>query len=447
MSNPKLFEVIAALREDRLPLAEQKLHAYLQAHPGDVEALSILAAVLTQRGETLGAIEAYQAVLRGHSGEPKIWTILGHLLKMAGSSKEAVEAYRRALALRPGLGEAWWGLADLKTFHFTPEDVAAMQARLAASTPEDGWHLHFALGKALEDRREYEASFGHYDKGNALCRRTKTYRADDATKYRESLQSVLTPDFFRLRADGGCPAPDPIFIVGLPRSGSTLVEQILASHSMVEGTAELPDIFALAGRLSPRDWRLFYPQVVPSLTPQQRTELGEEYLARTRSLRKLGRPYFIDKQPNNFLQIGFIALILPNAKIIDVRRHPMACCFSCFKQHFIRGQEFTYSQTDVGRYYADYVKLMAHYDDVLPGRIHRVQYEALVDDLEGTVHRLLDYCGLPFEESCLQFHANERVVRSASAEQVRRPVYRDAVEQWRHYEPWLGPLKEALGPA
>jgi tetratricopeptide (TPR) repeat protein len=415
-------------------------------HPGH---RNLEAAVLARLGETTRAIKAYQGVLKDIPNQPKVWMSLGHTLKTAGRQREAIEAYRESLKLSPSLGETWWSLANLKTFRFTPDDIAAMDREAARSdiSDEDRWHLHFALGKALEDHEEFAASFAHYEKGNALRRAVLDYQADDVTAHKQLMQSVLTAAFFRQRAEGGCEAPDPIFIVGLPRAGSTLVEQILSSHSAVEGTMELPDIAAIAGRLHEEAGKPFYPDVIAALTPAERTRLGEEYLERTRIHRKLGRPFFIDKMPNNFLQIGFIALILPKAKIIDMRRHPMACGFSCFKQHFARGQGFTYSLTDIGRYYADYVDLMAHYDAVLPGRIHRLQYESLVQDLEGNVRCLLEYCGLPFEENCLRFYQNDRIVRTASSEQVRLPIFSEAVEHWRNYETWLDPLRNALGTA
>jgi len=407
------------------------------------------AAVLARLGEMERAVAAYRAVLQEVPNQPKVWMSLGHTLKTAGRQGEAVEAYRESLKLQPWLGETWWSLANLKTFRFTEAEIAEMRAQLERPglTEEDRLHLHFALGKALEDRADYEGSFGHYDQGNAARRGMLDYEAEKVSEHKETLKRVLTAEFFAGRAQGGSEAPDPIFIVGLPRSGSTLVEQILASHSQVEGTMELPDIFALVGRLKDAAGKPFYPDVIAALTPDERRELGEEYLARTAVHRKLGRPFFIDKMPNNFLQIGFMALILPRAKIIDVRRHPMACGFSCFKQHFARGQGFSYSLEDIGRYYADYVELMDHYDAVLPGRIRRIQYEELVGDLEGNVRRLLDYCGLAFEENCLRYYQNDRIVRTASSEQVRLPIFADAVEHWRHYEKWLEPLQKALGNA
>jgi predicted Zn-dependent protease len=415
-----------------------------QAEPQHPGYRVLEAAVLARLGEMERAIEAYRALLAELPKLPKVWLSLGHCLKTAGRQGEAVEAYRESLKQAPGLGEAWWSLANLKTFRFAEEEIAAMRAQLEHTALAEGERvqLHFALGKALEDRGDYAPSFEQYAKANGLRRARSDYDAAAITRNRETLQRVLTEEFFRSRAQRGCGAPDPIFIVGLPRSGSTLVEQILASHSQVEGTMELPDIFAMVGREAAG--KPFYPDAIAAFTPEMRRALGEEYLARTKVHRRLGRPFFIDKMPNNFLQLGFIALILPKARIIDVRRDPMACGFSCFKQYFARGQEFSYSLSDIGRYYADYVALMEHYDAVLPGRVHHVQYEALVRDLEGSVRRLLDYCGLGFEEACLRFFENKRIVQTASSEQVRMPVYADALEHWRHFEPWLGPLKDAL---
>ena len=306
----------------------------------------------------------------------------------------------------------------------------------------------FALGKALEDAGEWAGSFEHYQAGNALRRERLSYDADETTAHVARSKALFTPAFFAGRSGAGSPAPDPIFVIGLPRSGSTLVEQILSSHSKVEGTMELPDIASIARRLGGErreGEEPAYPGVLADLTPEQLKALGEEYLERTRIQRKTGRPLFIDKMPNNFAHIGLIHLILPNAKIVDVRRHPLACCFSGFKQHFARGQGFTYDLTDIGRYYADYAALMAHVDAVLPGRAHRVIYEQLVEDPETEIRRLLAYCGLEFEPACLSFHETARPVRTASSEQVRQPLYRDGLDQWRHYEPWLGPLKAALG--
>ncbi len=409
------------------------------------------AAVLVQIGEFDEAIAHYVDVLAAFPEQPKAWMSYGHALKTVGRQAEAIQAYRDAIARAPGLGEAYWSLANLKTVRFTPDDLEAMSAQLARDdlASEDRFHMHYALGKALEDAGEYERSFQHYRQGAALRRQSLRYDADDNSETLRRARAFFTPALLAARAGQGCPAPDPIFIVGLPRSGSTLVEQILSSHSAVEGTMELPDIIALTKRLGGmraegEPWA--YPDVLADLDAGAVAALGHEFLDRTQVQRKLDRPFFIDKMPNNFAHVGFIHLILPNAKIIDARRHPLGCCFSGFKQHFARGQAFSYDLTDIGRYYADYVALMAHFDRVLPGRVHRVIYERMVADPEGEVRRLLDYCGLPFEAACLKFHENDRAVRTASSEQVRKPIFTDGVDHWRHYEPWLGPLKAALGP-
>jgi tetratricopeptide (TPR) repeat protein len=417
-------------------------------HPGYA---NLRAAILARLGEYGQAVAVYERVLAEHPAQPKGWMSYGHALKTLGRQADCVAAYRRALDLTPGLGEAWWSLANLKTVAFGPADRAAMTAQLARPdlTDDDRLHLHYALGKALEDAGDHDRSFDHYARGAALRRAQLDYDPDETAADLARTKALFTPAFLAERTGQGCAAPDPIFIVGLPRSGSTLVEQILASHSQVEGTMELPDLIVMARRLGGKAQRRAdsaYPEVLADLPPDALRALGEEYLDRTRVQRKTGRPLFIDKMPNNFAHVGLIHLILPNARIIDARRHPLGCCFSGFKQHFARGQAFSYDLTDLGRYYADYVALMAHFDAVLPGRVHRVIYERMVEDPEGQIRALLDYCGLPFEAACLDFHRNDRAVRTASSEQVRQPIFKDAVEHWRHYEPHLEPLKAALGP-
>lgn len=413
--------------------------------------LNLKAAALGRIGEYEGAIEHYGRVLRRHAGHPKTWMSYGHALKTVGRQADAIDAYRKALALQPGLGEVWWSLANLKTVKFTDADRAAMEAQIERSDlgEEDRFHLHFALGKALEDAERWEGSFDHYARGNAERREQLGYDADETALHVRRSRALFTPAFFAERAGQGCAAPDPIFIVGLPRSGSTLVEQILSSHSQVEGTQELPDIIAMARRLGGRARKASggsYPDMLAGVDAAELKALGEEYLERAAVHRKLGRPFFIDKMPNNWAHTGMIAAILPNAKIIDARRHPLGCGFSAFKQHFARGQGFTYDLTDLGRYYGDYVALMAHFDAISPGRVHRVIYERMVADPEAETRALLDHCGLPFEAGCLRFYENDRAVRTASSEQVRRPIFTDAADHWRNYEPWLGPLKAALGP-
>jgi hypothetical protein len=363
------------------------------------------------------------------------------MLKTVGRQSNGVTAYRKALAIRPEMGEAWWSLANLKTVKFDRDDVEAMNAALESGrlTDEDRFHLEFALGKALHDAGRSDEAFQHYFTANTLRLKAQPYRPDEIRRIVDRCVETFTAEAFMERS-GGIEAQDPIFIVGMPRAGSTLVEQILASHSLVEGTTELPDIPALARESG------IYPRGILGATTEDRRALGEEYLKRSGVQRRTGRPFFIDKLPNNWLFVPFIHLILPNAKIIDARRHPLGCCFSNFRQHFARGQAFSYDLADVGRYYADYVRMMAHVDAVLPGRVHRVIYERMVGDTEAEVRALLRYCDLEFEPACLEFHKTDRAVRTASSEQVRRPIYREATEEWRAYEPYLGPLKRALGP-
>jgi tetratricopeptide (TPR) repeat protein len=428
-----------------------EIESLLAADPDNAALQNLKAVVLGKLGNYGGAIRLYEAILGRRPKEARVWMSLGHALKTEGSTSRAITAYRRAIELNPGFGSAWWSLANLKTVRFDARDIAAMQAQLARGELDDDQRLHFefALGKALEDAGDYPDAFAHYAGGNALRRLQLPYSRDQNTRRRRHAQATYSRAFFEARAGQGCEDPAPIFVVGMPRAGSTLVEQILSSHPQVEATMELPDIVAITRELRLRT-RLPeatpYHEVVATLAAAELRALGEEYLQRTRVQRKLGRPYFIDKMPNNFAHVGLIHLILPNAKIIDARRHPLACGFSNFKQHFARGQAFSYDLVDMGCYYADYVALMAHFDAVLPGRIHRVTYESMVADTEAEVRALLDYCGLPFDERCLRFFENDRPVRTASSEQVRQPIFRDGVDQWRHFEPWLGPLKQALGP-
>ena len=380
---------------------------YLLARDPDNQGLhNLRAVVLGKLGAFDDAIAAYEGVLAKLPEQWQVWLGYGHALKTANRTADAVAAYRRALAINPGFGGAWWSLANLKTVRFDADDITVMQAQLQRDDLDDDARLHFefALGKAQEDAGADAAAFAHYA---------------------------------------------PIFVVGMPRAGSTLIEQILSSHPQVEGTMELPAIIAITRELRQRDGNpetTAYHDVLAGLDAAALTALGEDYLRRTQSQRHAGKPFFIDKMPNNFAHLGLIQLILPNAKIIDARRHPMACCFSNFKQHFARGQAFSYDLADMGHYYADYVALMAHFDAVLPGRIHRVLYEDMVTDTEAQVRALLDYCGLAFDPQCLRFFENTRAVRTASSEQVRRPIYREGLQQWQRFAPWLGPLQQALGP-
>ena len=447
---------IVLTRQNRAIDALAEARHLLDREPRNPGYRSLMAAIQSQLGEYGECIRLYESVLGDYPRQPKVWMSYGHGLKTAGRTEEAIAAYRKATAIAPQLGEAWWSLANLKTFRFEPADLETMQRQLARKdiAQEDRFHLHFALGKALEDAAQYEDSFTHYAEANRLRRETIRYDADHVTSLVQRSKALFTKEFLAARAGAGCAARDPIFVVGLPRSGSTLIEQILSSHSQVEGTMELPDIPAMVRAIASGDARgtaaradrTRYPGVLAELARERLRELGEEFLERTRVQRKTGAPLFIDKLPNNWQHVGLIHLMLPNAKIVDARRHPLSCGFSVFKQHFARGQNFSFRLEDIGRYYRDYVELMAHFDAVLPGRVHRVHYEAMVADTEHEVRRLLDYCGLPFEDACLRFHENERAVRTPSAEQVRQPIYRDALEQWRHYGPWLGPLRDALGP-
>jgi tetratricopeptide (TPR) repeat protein len=426
------------------------LDRLLADDPADPNYRNLKAAVLGHIGDYAGTIALYEGVLRDYPGQPKVWMSYGHALKTAGRLEDGIAAYRRSIAQLPNLGEAWWSLANLKTLRFADGDIAAMQAQLARTDIDasDRLHFHFALGKALEDRGNFAQSFANYAEANRIRRRQVVYDAHENARGVQAMKALFTPSFFAERAGMGCQVPDPIFVVGLPRSGSTLIEQILSSHSAVEGTMELPDLPAIAAALGGRPRRgetSKYPAILADLSADRLRALGEEYLERTRIQRKTDRPFFIDKTPQNFGHVGLIRLILPNAKIIDARRHPLATGFSAFKQHFARGHPFSYDLDDIGRYYRDYVELMAHFDQVLPGQIHRVAYESMVENTETEVRRLLDYCGLPFEEACLRFHENERAVRTASSEQVRRPIFREGIDQWRNYEPWLGPLKASLG--
>lgn len=428
-------------RQNRPAEAIAELNRVLEEEPDNPGHANLQAAALGRIGEFDEAIQLYERVLAQAPNQPRVWMSFGHMLKTVGRLADGIAAYRRAIELMPTLGEAWWSLANLKTVKFSDADIAAMRAALEQGgvAREDRYHLDFALGKALEDRGEAAASFAHYAAGNALRRTELDYDADETSRYVDRLIELATPEFFAARAGQGCDAPDPIFVLGMPRAGSTLIEQILSSHSLVEGTSELPDIPALARRARN------YPLNLPELTGARLAELGEEFLKRSRIQRKTARPFFIDKLPNNWMHAVFIMLILPGAKIIDARRHPLGCCFSNFKQHFARGQAFSYGLADMGRYYADYVRLMAHLDRVQPGRIHRVFYEDMVDHTEREVRALLAYCGLDFESACLEFHRTERAVRTPSSEQVRRPIFREGTEAHVPFEPWLGPLKEALG--
>ena len=438
---PKANLALMLGRMGRPAEAMELLDEVFAAEPEEIGHWNLKAATHGRLGDFDEAIRLYEDVLARAPRQPKVWMSYGHMLKTVGRQTDGIAAYRKALEIRPTLGEVWWSLANLKTVTFDEDDIAAMEEALRSSrlSDEDSFHLDFALGKAFHDAGRADDAFAHYARANAL--RLKSHSYDPSRIARKVNRSIATFSAEALAGPPvGCDARDPIFVVGMPRAGSTLVEQILSSHSLVEGTAELPDVPLLAREHGN------YPESVLDLSQDQRRGLGEQYLKRAGVQRRTDRPFFIDKLPNNWLFVPFIQLILPNAKIIDARRHPLGCCFSNFRQHFARGQDFTYDLQHVGRYYADYVRLMAHVDAVLPGRVHRVIYERMVDDTEAEIRALLDYCGLEFEPGCLEFYKTDRAVRTPSSEQVRQPIYREATEEWRMYESHLAPLEEALGP-
>ena len=441
---------IVLQRESKATEALPHVEMLLQRDGRNPNYRALKAAILGRLGDYDQAIADYQSLLKDFPVQPKAWMSYGHALKTIGRTGEAVSAYRKSIDLSPNLGEAYWSLANLKTYRFPADQINAMKVQLRRKDleEEDRVHMHFALGKALEDGEDFEASFSEYERGNALRHDTLQYKRVDIEGLMQRSKALFTPEFFRARAGLGCPAADPIFIVGLTRAGSTLLEQMLSSHSAIEGTMELPDLITLAKRFGRRKRgdEAIFPDSLAALSEEELKALGEEYLSRTQVQRKLGRPLFIDKMPNNWSNVGFIHLILPNAKIIDARRQPMACCFSNFKQLFARGQGFSYSLGDCAHYYRTYVELMAYFDAVLPGRIHRVIHERLVEDPEQELQNLLAHCGLAFEPQCLRFFETERPVRTASSEQVREPLHSRGLNHWRHFEPWLGALKQNLGP-
>ena len=428
-------------RQNRASDALAELDRLLAMEPDHPGHANLKAATLGRLGAFEEAIGLYERVLADAPSQPKLWMSYGHMLKTVGRQADGVAAYRRAIGLRPELGEAWWSLANLKTVRFDRDDVAMMERALARGDleAEDRFHLDFALGKAWEDGGDPDRAFAHYAAGNALRRERLAYDADETERFVDDCIALATPAFFAARESWGCPAPDPVFVLGMPRAGSTLVEQILASHSAIEGTTELPDLPAIARRIPD------YPHGLANLTADRARELGEDYLRRAGVQRRTGRPFFVDKLPNNWAHVVLIRLILPNATIIDARREPRACCFSNYKQHFARGQAFSYALDDMGRYYRDYVRLMAHMDRVQPGRVHRVIHEEMVGDTEPQVRALLDACGVRFEEACLRPHETERAVRTASSEQVRQPIFTGGDRAWRPFAAHLSPLLDALG--
>ena len=438
------------LRQQKPEAAIDEAEKLLAQEPDNPNFLTLKASVLSRIGGQSAAIEIYEKVLKSYPRQARAQMSYGHTLKTVGRLDEAIDAYKKCISLSPEVGEAYWSLANLKTFRFSDEDIDNMRTQVTSEggDADDQSHLAFALGKALEDRKGFDESFKFYRRGNAI--RKVAHRHDIKVNVMESLRQVraLPKAFFEQRKGWGCQARDPIFVVGLPRAGSTLLEQILASHSQVEGTSELPDVTTISRKLGNKNRENpagKYPEVLAELSEDRFRELGESYLENTR-IHRTDTPFFIDKMPNNFRHIGLIHLILPNSKIIDARRHPMGGCFSGFKQLFAHGQTFTYDLEDIGKYYRDYVRVMDHWDEALSGRVHRVQYEEMVADTEGQIRALLDYCELDFAEQCLRFYETDRAIRTPSAEQVRKPIYKDGLEQWRNFEAHLDPLKEALGP-
>ncbi|WP_018075300.1 tetratricopeptide repeat-containing sulfotransferase family protein [Novosphingobium nitrogenifigens] len=444
-------ELLVRIMQMGPDVADALVHAsiLLEDEPDSVGHALLKASLQVRLGEQEAAGTIYRGLVARGVDQPRVWLNLGHVEKTLGNQADAIAAYRRSIALDPALGEGWWSLANLKTVKLTGEDIAAMlAAQEGIEDDEQASQLHFALGKAYEDAGEAEKSFEHYARGNALRRKGIEYDPERISGDAREHAEIFTAPFLSSREGQGCQADDPIFIVGLPRAGSTLVEQILSSHSKIEGTMELPDLMMIADRLHSRveDGEFAsYGDVVRSLDAAALTRLGEEYLERTRVHRKEGKRRFIDKMPNNWMHVGLIRLILPRATIIDARRHPMGCCFSGWKQFFARGQLFTYDLTEIGRYYRDYVGQMAAFDREAPGAVHRVIYERMVADTEAEVRSLLDHVGVPFEEECLAFWRNRRAVRTASSEQVRQPIFTDGVDHWKQFEPWLAPLRDALG--
>lgn len=441
------------LKMQKFEKAREETETLIAGEPENLRYLALHANALAGVGEHEAAIAAYDTVIRAREGQFVLHVMRGHAEKTIGRLQDAVASYRAASEMQPLYGDAFWSLANTKTYRFLPAEIEHMRRAEADERigVDDRIHMCFALGKALEDAGEYEDSFTYYERGNLLKQGVVKHRRDFLEQRVQAQKAVCATELFAARDGAGCPAPDPIFIVGLPRAGSTLLEQILASHSMVDGTMELPQIIALSQRLrgplgqtAESETKPRYPQILAELESDYFRRFGEQFIADTQVYRQ-GAPLFIDKNPNNFFHIGLIRLILPNAKVIDARRHPMSCCFSGFKQLFGQGQEFSYGLQEIGDYYRRYVELMDHWDEVLPDFVLRVQHEEVVDDLETQVRRMLEFCGLPFEEACLEFHKTERSVRTPSSEQVRQPIYRSGLDAWQHYERWLEPLKRALG--
>ena len=414
--------------------------------PTHIDALALKAGILVQLRRLDEADAVFCVLHQHHPDDSRGWMNHAFMLKTIGRGADATAAYRRAIALQPANGQAWWGLANLRSERFDETDIATMEAALSQPTitDEERLHLHFALGKVLEGQAHYAGAFAQFTAGAALRVVQTPHNPDRVSANVARVTEIFTPRFYADREGWGCPADDPIFIISLPRSGSTLVEQILASHSQVEGTEELFDLERIALDIG-RDLPGGYLDRIERLTRDEVRALGEAYLASTRRFRQSGRARFTDKMPGNWAYAGLIRLILPNAGIVAIRRHPLGCGVANFTQHFNWGIDFSYDLAHIGQFYADFVKQMAHFDAVAPGHICQLTHESLVDDFENQVRRMLDHLGMDFEPACLRFHETARPIHTPSSEQVRRPINRDGFDRWRNYDPWLGPLKAALG--
>ena len=428
-------------------LALHEVERLPQAIREEFEVKAMEAALAGVLGMYDRQIDLYRAIVRKRPSGAGAWVSLGNALKTVGRTGDAVTALRRAIHCDRTFGEAYWTLANFKSFRFSTHDLGEMRKALRQElSAEDALHIHFALGKAYEDRGDYEQSFRHYTTGNSIRASSYDTQQVAVTGLVDESAAVFTADFFERLKGAGDPEEGPIFVVGLHRSGSTLIEQILASHSMIEGTTELGIMKLIRDRIA-RGSSASAPAAIAALDPSELRSIGREYLERARAFRKTQKPFFVDKLPGNWLNLPLIRAALPNARIIDARRHPMACGFSNFKQNYASGVGFSYDLKWIGTFYRDYWRFMRHFDAVQPGAAHRMINEHLIDEPEAQVRAMLDHLRLPFERSCLEFHKNERAVRTPSAEQVRRPINRDGVDAWKHYEPWLGDLKESLGPA
>ena len=431
----------------RLTEAEAAVRHLLKIEPENPKNWVMLGTVCTRLMRQRDALTAFEEAARLNPGELRLRLSIGHLHKTLGNRRECEQAYQACLRMDPNFGEAYWSLADLKTYQFSDQEIAEMQALLKGDGGDDmdQAQLHFALGRALEHRKNYAAAFGYYAAGNARRRKTIAFDIQVFENKSRRVLEVFDAAFFAQRAAAGHGDRAPIFVVGLPRSGSTLVEQILASHSSVEGTFELPNVLTIVREFDHANPEHdAYPEAIRGVPPEQFSVLGRRYIEETAPIRS-GRPHFIDKMPNNFSHVGLIHAMLPDAIIVDVRRHPMDACFSTYKQHFAEGQSFSYDLDDLGRYYRCYLNAMDHWDNVLRGKVLHLHYEELVRDPESNIRRLLTHCGLDFEPACLAFHETKRPIRTASAEQVRQPLYASGVGYWKHFELELEPLRRALG--